>query len=427
MAENLLYKKIDTMKRTTTHSTAFKIGLTLLITVLAVGQAFSAPELQDVSFDPGVIAGGDRVDITASLHYDILDGEEEEKDIDVTLSPDNRLAEEYVTFEDDYSDSIFIYPGGGWNQQFQIKVHGDAPSGDYRFSVDITESNSNSDVTYEQEFTMPVEKEGVDLTADVVQTSPDTPRSGDNDVRMDLRLSNTGSKDIEEIEINPRFPESISSSDSMTEKLFINRIFEASSSRQELKVDIEDELDPGVYRINLSTRYEDTDGNSYSEEMTVPLRVEGRPDLELRNNSLEMKAGATSQLRLTVANTGSQDAEAVSARVIAQSSQPFSLADRSDYIGEIGPGEEGTAVLSISSDRSASLKNHQVMIELRANGDSEEGDNSVYTFSENTEVVLVERSRSSLIYVGVAAAGLVLVLAAFRHFRSESVNGGEKE
>jgi len=213
----------------------------------------------------------------------------------------------------------------------------------------------------------------------------------------------------------------------MTEKLFINRISEASSSRQELKVDIEDELDPGVYRINLSTRYEDTDSNSYSEEMTVPLRVEGRPDLELRNNSLEMKAGATSQLRLTVANTGSQDAEAVSARVIAQSSQPFSLADRSDYIGEIGPGEEGTAVLSISSDRSASLKNHQVMIELRANGDSEEGDNSVYTFSENTEVVLVERSRSSLIYVGVAAAGLVLVLAAFRHFRSESVNGGEKE
>ena len=415
------------MKRTTTHSTAFKIGLTLSILLFAVGQAYSAPELQDVSFDPGVIAGGDRVDITASLHYDINDGDEEEKNIDIALSPDNRLAEEYVTVEDVNSDSIFIYPGGGWNQQFQVKVHGDAPSGDYRFTVDITESNSNSNITYEEEFVMPVEKEGVDLTADIVQTSPDTPRSGDNDVRMDLRVSNTGSKDIEEVEIKPQFPDSISSSDSMTEKLFINRISEESSSRQELEVDIEDELRPGAYWINLSTSYEDTDSNSYTEEMRVPLRVEGRPDLELVNTSMKMKAGSTSNLELTVVNTGSQDAEAVSARVIAQSSQPFSLADRSDYIGEIRPGEKGKAVLSISSDRSASLKNHQLKIELRANGDSEEGDSSVYTFSDNVEVELVERSQASLIYIGVAAAGLVLVLAAFRHFRGENVDRGEEE
>ena len=415
------------MKRTTTHSTAFKTGLTLFIIVLAVGQAFSAPELQDVSFDPGVVAGGDRVDITASLHYDIYDGDEEEKNIDVALSPDNRLAEEHVTFEEDYSDSIFIYPGGGWNQNFQIKVHSDAPAGDYRFTVDITESNGNSNVTYEEEFVMPVEKEGVDLTADVVQTSPDTPRSGDNDVRMDLRISNTGSKDIEEVEVKPQFPEGISSSDSMTEKLFIDRITEGTSSNQELKVDIEDEVRPGVYWINLSASYEDTDSNSYTEQLRVPLRVEGRPDLELRNFSMEMKAGSTSDLELTVVNTGSQDAEAVSARVIAQSSQPFSLADRSDYIGELKPGEEGKAVLSISSDRSASLKNHQLKVELRANGDSDEGDSSVYTFSDNAEVELTERSQSSLIYIGILAGGLVAAIAVFRHFRSRKIEGGEKE
>ena len=274
---------------------------------------------------------------------------------------------------------------------------------------------------------MPVEKEGVDLTADVVQTSPDTPRSGDNDVRTDLRISNTGSKDIEEVEINPQFPDGISSSDSMTEKLFINRISEGSSSRQELEVDIEDELRPGAYWINLSTSYEDTDSNSYTEEMRVPLRVEGRPDLELVNASKKMKAGSTSDLELTVVNTGSQDAEAVSARVIAQSSQPFSLADRSDYIGEIRPGEKGKAVLSISSDRSASLKEHQLKIEMRANGDSEEGDNSVYTFTNNASVELVGRSQSVLLYLGVVAAGLVLMLAAFRHFRSENVEGGDSE
>lgn len=406
------------MKRTTTHSTTFKIGLTLLILVMALGQGFSRPALQDVSFDPGVVAAGDRVDITASLHYDIQDGDEEEKNIDVSLSPDNTLAEEYVTIEDVNSDEIFIYPGGGWNQQFQVKVHGDAPSGQYRFTVDVTESGQNSSVTYEEEFTMPVEKEGVDLTADVVKTSPDTPRSGDNDVRVDLRVSNTGSKTVEEVEIYPEFPENISSSDSMTEKLFIDRIGREDSSNQELEIDLDEKLKEGVYWINLSTSYEDSDSNSYQEDMQIPLRVEGRPDLELRNSSMQMKAGETSSMTLDVVNTGLQDAEAVSVRVIAQSSQPFSLSDRSDYIGELEPGEEGKAVLEISSDRSAALKSHQLKIELRANGDSDEGDSSVYTFTDNMDVQLTERSDSNLVYLGIGAAALVALAAVFKHLKS---------
>ncbi|WEL23472.1 COG1361 S-layer family protein [Candidatus Nanohalovita haloferacivicina] len=385
---------------------------------MALGQGFSRPALQDVSFDPGVVAAGDRVDITASLHYDIQDGDEEEKNIDVSLSPDNTLAEEYVTIEDVNSDEIFIYPGGGWNQQFQVKVHGDAPSGQYRFTVDVTESGQNSSVTYEEEFTMPVEKEGVDLTADVVKTSPDTPRSGDNDVRVDLRVSNTGSKTVEEVEIYPEFPENISSSDSMTEKLFIDRIGREDSSNQELEIDLDEKLKEGVYWINLSTSYEDSDSNSYQEDMQIPLRVEGRPDLELRNSSMQMKAGETSSMTLDVVNTGLQDAEAVSVRVIAQSSQPFSLSDRSDYIGELEPGEEGKAVLEISSDRSAALKSHQLKIELRANGDSDEGDSSVYTFTDNMDVQLTERSDSNLVYLGIGAAALVALAAVFKHLKS---------
>ncbi|QKQ98234.1 hypothetical protein GKQ38_01720 [Candidatus Nanohaloarchaea archaeon] len=417
------------MKRTTTHSTAFKIGLTLTIMIIAAGQGLSAPQLQDVSFDPGVISAGDRVDITASLHYDIYDGDEEEKNVAVSLKPENRLAERYVTIEDVNSDSIFIYPGGGWNQQFQVKVHGDAPSGNYRFTVEITETGQNSSTTYEEEFIMPVEKEGVDLTADVVKTSPDTPRAGDNDVRLGLRVSNTGNKDIEEIKVVPEFPEGVSSSNAMTEKILIDRISRTGSAREQLSVDLRDDLRPGVYWINLSASYEDTESNSYSEKLEIPLRVEGRPDLEVVNSSMEMKAGSTAQLELTVLNTGTQDAEAVSARVIAQRSQPFSLADRSNYIGEIKPGEKGKAVLSISSDRSASLKEHQLKIELRANGDSEEGDNSVYTFTENVDVRLEDRARSPLIYIGTATALLLLTIGLFRHFhgRKDDSEGGESQ
>jgi len=57
--------------------------------------------------------------------------------------------------------------------------------------------------------------------------------------------------------------------------------------------------------------YEDTSSNQYSEEIQLPLRVEGRPDLELVNASTEMKAGETRQLHVNVENTGEQDAESV--------------------------------------------------------------------------------------------------------------------
>jgi len=83
--------------------------------------------------------------------------------------------------------------------------------------------------------------------------------------------------------------------------------------------------------------------------------------------------------------------------VIAERSQPFSIEDRSNYIGEIESGETSEAVLRLSAERSASLKTHQVKVQLRANGDSQEGDNLVYTFTEDTEIELTGRTQSPLI------------------------------
>lgn len=416
------------MKQTRRH-TAIKIATTLSIFLVMAGAASAAPELDAVSFDPGFITAGDRVNISANMHEtDYPDKTwDEDKKLKVVLKPDNRLTREYVTIEDDRDESIgFLYPNGVWNQRYRVKVDSGAPTGMYDFElhiqyledgepVEIQTEEGDYNFTVIRDFSMPVDNEGVDITGNVMSTDPKTPRPGDSYTDMKLSFTNTGNKPVEEIELRPETPELVETAYSQDEKFFIDRLNEGGKATRTLSLDLDDDLEAGLHWVKMNAVYEDTSSNQYSEEIRLPLRVEGRPDLELVNASTEMKAGETKQLHVNVENTGEQDAESVTARVIAERSQPFSLEDRSNYIGEIESGETSEAVLRLSAERSASLKTHQVKIQLRANGDSEEGDNSVYTFTEDTEIDLTGRTQSPLIYIGVIAALAVVLAAAYRY------------
>ena len=431
------------MKHATRH-TAIKIATTLSIFLVMAGAASAAPKLDAVSFDPGFITAGDRVNISANMHETNYPDKnwDEDKKLKVVLKPDNRLTREYITIEDDRDESIgFLYPDGVWNQRYQVKVDSGAPTGMYDFElhvqyledgepVKIQTKEGSYNFTVIRDFSMPVDNEGVDLSGNVEGTDPKTPRPGDSYTDMQLTFTNTGNKPIEEIELNPETQELVETAYSQDEKFFVDRLNEGDKASRNLSLDLDEDLEEGLHWIKMSATYEDTSSNTYTEKIELPLRVEGRPDLEIVNSSTEMKAGETKQLHVKVENTGEQDAESVTTRVIAERSQPFSLEDRSNYIGEIESGETNEAVLRLSAERSASLKTHQVKVQLRANGDSEEGDQSVYTFTEQAKVELTERNQSNLIFIGLIAALLVAVAGIYRYKSNtkdkEEDRGGEK-
>lgn len=429
---------------TTTHSKTFKFAITITALTLAIGAVSAAPQLNAVSFDPGFISAGDRVNISANLQEkDFPDRTwDEDKTLKAVLKPDNRLSREYVTIEDDRDESIgFLYPNGVWNQRYQVKVDSGAPQGQYDFEIHLQyledgepieiPTGSGSQYTIIKDFSMPVDREGVDLSGNVVGTDPSTPRPGDSYTDMELEFTNTGNKPIEEIELRPVTPELIEPAYSEDEKFYIDRLGTSEEASKILSLDLDEDLEPGLHSVEMEAVYEDESSNIYEEVIEVPLRVEGRPDLEIMDQHLEMKAGETSQLRFNISNTGHQDAESVTARVLAERSQPFSLEDRSSYIGEIEASESSQAVLAISSDRDAVLKSHQIKVQLRATGDSTEGDNNVYTFTEKVDVELQDRTQSSLIYVGLLGALAVLAFLAYRLNRNrksgvEESEGGEE-
>ena len=124
----------------TTQSTAFKTSLIISALLFAVSTVSAAPVLDGVSYDPGFISAGDRVNISANLHEtDYPDKTwDEDKKLKAVLMPGNKLTRDYVTIEDDRDESIgFLYPEGVWNQRFQVKVDSGAPTGMYDFEIHI--------------------------------------------------------------------------------------------------------------------------------------------------------------------------------------------------------------------------------------------------------------------------------------------------
>ncbi len=138
------------------------------------------------------------------------------------------------------------------------------------------------------------------------------------------------------------------------------------------------------------------------------------------------KAGSTINLEVYLKNTGAEDAEAVDARLITQSSQPFSFDSRSNYIGELKPGETGKAVFKVKIDKDAEFKEHFLKMLIRAKGDSDKGDENIYTFNRRAAIKVEGKKPNILIGIGIIAVVIVIGLGIFKIVRKKS-NGGSKK
>ena len=146
-------------------------------------------------------------------------------------------------------------------------------------------------------------------------------------------------------------------------------------------MDVDEDADSKKYDLELTFNYMDWDDNKYSKEITIPFLVKEKPNIEVIDVKGTGLAGSKITLEVTLENTGTEDAEAVDARIIKQSSQPFSFDLRSNYVGELQVGETGKAVFTINIDKEAEQKEHNLKLLIRAKGDSDKGDNNIYTFN----------------------------------------------
>ena len=396
-------------------------GIFVILSLLNVAQNVSAALVIDnIQFDPAVIAAGDEVDIVIEYYDDIVpyDTDDRAGDSDysfkVELEADDDLTKDYVSIVDREGNNVggTIFAGQRYNKVFRVKVQPNAPSGSYEFKLvgQWYRNDVRLDSSRSVRFKMPVKREGIILGFANMQTEPAEVRPGDDYVKIVGALENVGEKYSKSVEVRLDPPQGIESSYTNDNRLWAGRIDPSQQKDVTFFVDIDEDMDPGLYNITYTMDYMDADDNLYTKSGTIPFRIKPRPYLEVIEAIGSTKAGQDARLEVTVKNTGEESAESVDIRIMKQNSQPFVIDVRSDYVGEIEPGETGKAVFDIKVTRDASVKEHDISLLIRAKGDSEEGDDNIYLFNRQAKLDVTGKAPNQFIVLGSIVLGVVVIL-----------------
>jgi len=365
-----------------------KISFAALVLIAYIGVVNALVELDSVSFDPAIIAAGDEVDITLNFHdraFEDTFAQDKDTTLNVYLETADSVSEEYLLITDATGSPNVghLFAQGVWKKTFRVKVKTDAPASKYklraRFQYMVNGKPVGGDKV--EDFFMDVKKEGIILGIANIETNPVAVRPGDDFVELNTYIENAGNKNAKSIEAVLNLPVGIEHSYTNNNRLWVGKLAVNESKKATFFVDVDEDADSKKYDLELTFNYMDWDDNKYSKEITIPFLVKEKPNIEIIDVKGTGLAGSKITLEVTLKNTGTEDAEAVDARIIKQSSQPFSFDLRSNYVGELQVGETGKAVFTINIDKEAEQKEHNLKLLIRAKGDSDKGDNNIYTFN----------------------------------------------
>ena len=397
------------------------ILLASLIFVSIILPAVNADLVLDhIQFDPAIVTSGDEVDIVIQFHQAGTDTYSDRVGnpaytFGVKLSADDSITNQYVIIQDSEGNDLHgaIISGDTYNKKFRVKVLQNAPAGNYAFKIDgqwykdgRPEAGMKS-----MRFMMNVKREGINLAISNVISDPERIRSGDKNILLKTEITNSGEKTAKNIQLKLDYPEGITSAYTNNNQLSIGAIDSMQKQLIQFYIDTDKVMKEGVYNIEYTISYQDLDGNAYVSSSSFPVSIKKKPRIAVTNYSGKGLAGDAGEVRVTLKNVGEEKADSVDIRIIKQSSQPFEMDVRSEYLGQMKPGEEATAIFKLNVLSEAELKDHKLNVMIRAKGDSEEGDDNIYTYSDSISMKVTGVKKNNYpLYAGIFA-GLVILVA----------------
>ena len=219
-----------------------------------------------------------------------------------------------------------------------------------------------------------------------ISTDPTDIRPGNEDVEIRAFIENSGEAAAKDIEAKLICDDKFKPSWSGTDRSYIGRLNSGEKGEAIFHIDVADNVESNTYSIPLQIRYKDTKGGEYEVMREINILVEPKPEFEIVSYHTEpanISAGDNGvKLHVRIRNTGSEKAESVSVRSTGEAEVPFDFDVKSDYVGNLKPDEEWTAVLKFDVDTDALPKAYQQGIEIRCTGDRDLGDYNVYLFDE---------------------------------------------
>ncbi len=302
------------------------------------------------------------------------------------------------------------------NISYKIHINSGTKDGVYYVPLLIEWKNKNLN-SMSQTINIALRVRGkINLGISDIATIPAEIRSGHNNVEIAVNLVNTGESEVRNLRTKLLLKEPFTPSFSGSDVVFLGTLQSNSIGKAEFHVDINKRAEAKTYTVPLELTYEDSAGNNYTKEKNVEILIEPRPYFNLvsiETMPQTVVPGGNVVLKIKVNNTGGEKAEYADIRVIREFSQPFDFSIESGYIGTMKPGKEGEAAIKFTVSKDAIPISYRLRLSLRYTGNSETGDNNVYTQEITVPVTVkgeIAEHHNMKIYAGIAG---VIVLLAF--------------
>jgi hypothetical protein len=201
-----------------------------------------------------------------------------------------------------------------------------------------------------------------DVSIDVISVTPEHINAG-SEGYLNMKIKNTGSatgsKAVVKITKNGNSP--IVPTDS---SVFIGEFTPESIVDCRYKVAVSKNAERQTYPVDVSVVYQNNEGDFVtSRSDTIGVPVGGKVDFEITSPAPEMNPGNKKTLTVIYKNIGDSPVYSAQARISAV--DPFTSNEDIAYLGDLQPGQSGTATYVVSVDRSATIKEYGLDSEIR--------------------------------------------------------------
>ncbi|VVC71648.1 Uncharacterised protein [uncultured archaeon] len=211
-----------------------------------------------------------------------------------------------------------------------------------------------------------------EFTAGSVTTSPAKLVSDTAEAQLKVEIQNTGEANGDSISARLVLPQGFTPSYSYSDQATLGTIAQGSSKTAMYYVDVAKGVQGGAYNATMVLSFKDASEEFKTVSFPVEIRVSDAPIFEIvstETGPASPSAGDTVTMRINIENVGGKPADSVSVRAFSEQSQPFDFTEKSDFIGTLDKGANGTAVLILTVDRDAQPKDYLIDVEIRAVAD----------------------------------------------------------
>ncbi|WP_423793086.1 hypothetical protein ACPB8Q_02435 [Methanocaldococcus indicus] len=260
-------------------------------------------------------------------------------------------------------------------------------------------------------------KGDISLGISNVLTDPKEIKPGDTYVRIDVTITNNGHAEAKNVKLNLITSYPFKDSWSNCNIKDVGNLLPGVSKVASFYIDVDKYAKSGIYELPIKITYMDSEDNKYETTKYIKIYIKPKPLFEILTKNVTVVAGKDNKVFIKIKNIGNEKAVRVRVSAIKNSAQPFDYPVKSDTIGTLMPNQTGTAYIVIHPDKNAPSKPYDITLEIRCAGDSDIGDNNVYTYQKPLKVIIKGSSSNVGVYLLVGVVIIILIVGYFAYRR----------